>query len=171
MAGFVGFKATGNFIAEDGGGNPKFHLVADGLFVSRVVAVGLWVALAASPCPPRKAVAHAVGLHEVFRLFDDFAVFVFAAALDGVPVVIALADGGRGVGEAVDGRGQFEGGGEDGKAHRYPSRLSFQFRQGGHEGVDVFACLHHGVDGGEVGDVCPPRRAVVLRPFAGEVFG
>ena len=63
-------------------------------------------------------------MQEVFRLFDDFAVFVFAAALDGV-----------------------------------------------HEGVDVFACFAHGVDGGEVGDVCPPRRAVVFLPFAGEVFG
>ena len=84
---------------------------------------------------------------------------------------MALADGGRGAGEAVDGSGQFEGGGEDGKAHRYPPRLSFQFRQGGHVGVHMAACFLPCVDGGEVGDVCPPRRAVVFRTFAGEVFG
>ena len=96
---------------------------------------------------------------------------MFAAAVGGLPVVMALADGGRGAGEAVYRLRQFEGGGEDGKAHGYPPRLSFQFGQGGHVGVHVAACFLFRVDGGEVGDVCPPRCAVVFRSFAGEVFG
>ena len=53
LADFVGFVATGDFIAEDGGGYPKLQLVADGFFVARVVGVGLRVALSAAPCAPR----------------------------------------------------------------------------------------------------------------------
>ncbi len=79
FAGFACFKAARDFSFKHGGDDPKLRFfVRDVFAIARVVGEGL------RTVPVGKAVAVAMLLQECFRLFGDFAVFVFAAAVGGL---------------------------------------------------------------------------------------